>query len=571
MLFPQNGKKAGLYLRLSRDELVGRESNSIANQRMILTEYAQKNGLTVVDEYPDDGVSGTTFERPSFQKMMEDIKSGRIDTVIVKDLSRLGRDYLGTGEHIENIFPKLGVRFISIYENYDSLTDSESADFLPYINLCNERHAKQSGRKSKDTKDHMAAAGKFIGSKAPFGYILDPADKHHLLIDLDAAESVRLIFQYACDGLGYKAIARRLRARGVLNPTAYNNIKFPTHHKSEYWRQPHDWHESSIKSILTNPTYLGKIVSGRRRKPSFRSKEIVNMPEEAWITVEGMHEPIIDQHTWSQAQEKLKSRKRCDNQGAQQIFAGLAKCYDCGYALNYTYNKGNPRYQCSLYSTKGKGHCSSHFITYDDLYNAVLHDIQRRAKAAANMDSHLLARLSDEAAGILGKRARQAEKECARMNARIDELEAIIAKLYEDSALGHISAERCRALMDKFEQEQRDLKRERDEMTVELEAQRKRQSEMAVFTKVIAGYQELTELNATMLNELVSEIRVGSKYTADGIKKQTIKIVYKHECYVDYFDDGDLTPSTEAMTELEKLETAMSKKRDDAPMLPEAV
>lgn len=210
MQFPQNGKKAGLYLRLSRDELVGRESNSISNQRMILTEYAQKNGFVIVDEYADDGVSGTTFERPSFQRMMDDIKGGKIDTVIVKDLSRLGRDYLGTGEHIENIFPKLGVRFISIYESYDSFIDSESADFLPYINLCNERHAKQSGRKSKDTKDHMAAMGEFIGSKAPFGYVLDPDDKHHLLIDPEAADSVRLIFNYACNGLGYKAIARRL-------------------------------------------------------------------------------------------------------------------------------------------------------------------------------------------------------------------------------------------------------------------------------------------------------------------------------------------------------------------------
>lgn len=571
MQFPQNGKKAGLYLRLSRDELVGRESNSISNQRMILTEYAQKNGFVIVDEYADDGVSGTTFERPSFQRMMDDIKAGKIDTVIVKDLSRLGRDYLGTGEHIENIFPKLGVRFISIYESYDSFIDSESADFLPYINLCNERHAKQSGRKSKDTKDHMAAMGKFIGSKAPFGYVLDPDDKHHLLLDPEAADSVRLIFNYAGDGLGYKAIARRLRERGVRNPTAYNNIKFPTHHKSEYWRQPHDWHESSIKTILTNPTYLGKIVSGRRRKPSFRSKEIVAMPEESWIIVDGMHEPIIDQDTWDRAQEKLRVRKRCDNHGAQQMFAGLAKCYDCGYALNYTSNKGNPRYQCSLYSTKGKGHCSSHFITYEDLYNAVLYDIQRRAKAAANMDKHLLARLSNEAAGLLGKKARQAEKECARMNARVEELESIIAKLYEDSALGRIPVERSRTLMDKFEQEQRDLKLKRDEIAVELEAQRKRQSEMAVFTKAIAGYQELTALNTTVLNELVCEIRVGAKYTEDGVKKQKIKIVYKQDCYVDYFEDGGLFPRAEAMAELRKLEKEMSEKWTDAPSLPKVI
>lgn len=539
MLFPQNGKRAGLYYRLSRDELAGRESNSISNQRMILSEYAAKNGFTVVDEFADDGVSGTTFERPQFQRMMEEIRAGHIDTVIVKDLSRLGRDYLGTGDHIEKIFPKLGVRFISIYEGYDSFIDSESADFLPYINLCNERHAKQSGRKSKDTKDHMAALGKFIGSKASFGYVLDPEDKHHLLVDAEAAETVKQIFRYAGDGLGYKAIARRLREQNVLNPTAYNNIKFPTHHKSEYWRQPHDWHESSIKTILSNPTYLGKIVSGRRRKPSFRSKEIVRMPEEMWTVVEGMHEAIVTQEEWDRAQEKLAVRKRCDNHGAQQIFAGLAKCADCGYALNYTYNKGNPRYQCSLYSTKGKGHCSSHFITYADLYDAVLHDIQRRARAAAHMDTHLLARLSREASGLLDRKAQEAEREKKRMDARIEELDAIIAKLYEDSALDRISKERAQSLMAKFEGELKDLNSRRTELTNSLDAQVKRQSEMEEFTRVLARYQELQELNATILNELIREVRVGAKYIEDGVKKQKIQILYNHMCYVDYFEDID--------------------------------
>ena len=541
MLFPQNGKRAGLYYRLSRDELAGRESNSITNQRMILTEYADKNGFTVVDEFADDGVSGTTFERPQFQRMMDEIKAGHIDTVIVKDLSRLGRDYLGTGDHIEKIFPKLGVRFISIYEGYDSFIDSESADFLPYINLCNERHAKQSGRKSKDTKDHMAALGKFIGSKAPFGYILDPEDKHHLLVDPEAAETVKRIFHYAGDGLGYKAIARRLRELNILNPTAYNNIKFPTFHKSEYWRQPHDWHESSIKTILSNPTYLGKIVSGRRRKPSFRSKEIVSVPEEMWTVVDGMHEPIITQEEWDRAQEKLAVRKRCDNHGAQQIFAGLAKCADCGYALNYAYNKGNPRYQCSLYSTKGKGHCASHFITYADLYDAVLHDIQRRAKAAARMDAHLLARLSKEASGLINQKAQEAERERKRMDSRISELDAIIAKLYEDGALGRIPQERAQSLMNKFEGELKELTAKCAELTSTLDAQAKRQSEMETFTKVLAGYQDLQELNATILNELIREIRVGVKYMEDGVKKQKIQILYKHACYVDYFANMEFT------------------------------
>lgn len=543
MLIPANGRRAGLYYRLSRDELTGKESNSITHQRMILTEYAQKNGFTIVDEFADDGVSGTTFERPEFERMMDEIRAGNIDTVIVKDLSRLGRDYLGTGDYIEKIFPSLGVRFISIYEGYDSLIDSDSADFLPYINLCNERHAKQSGRKSKDAKDHMAAMGMFIGSKAPFGYILDPTDKHHLLPDPEAAETVKAIFRFAGDGFGYKAIARRLRDLGILNPTAYNNIKFPNFHKSEYWRQPHDWHESSIKTILTNPTYLGYVVSGRRRKPSFRSKEIVYMPEEEWTVVEGMHEPLISQEEWDRAQEKLAVRKRCDSRGAQQMFAGLVKCADCGYALNYAYCKGHPRYQCNLFSSKGKGYCSSHFITYDALYEVVLRDIRRRAEKAAHLEEHLMMRLSREASGILGRKVLKARQERKKIKDRISEVETVIAKLYEDSALGRLPQARAQTLTKKFDGELAELKARDDLLAQELEAQDNRQSETEAFTRILSGYQELQCLNAPILNELISEIRVGTKYMENGIKKQQISIIYKYACYVDYFEDDDLTPN----------------------------
>lgn len=214
-----------------------------------------------------------------------------------------------------------------------------------------------------------------------------------------------------------------------MNPTAYNNIKFPTLHKSEYWRQPHDWHPSSIKTTLNNPTYLGKIVSGRRRVKSFKDKEILKMPEESWIVVDGMHEPLIDQKTWDVAQEKLKVRKRTDNQGAQQIFAGLVKCADYGDAHAYTYNKGNPRYQCSLYNVKGKGYCCSHFITYDALYQAVMFDVSRMAKAAAGMNRHMVHHLKQETAGMLRKREQLAEKECVDMSKRVADLEVIIGRI----------------------------------------------------------------------------------------------------------------------------------------------
>lgn len=551
MLIPQNGDRAGLYFRLSRDEDSSKESNSITNQRKILTAYAEEHGFKVIDEYIDDGVSGTSFHRPGFDRMIEDAKAGKINVIIVKDLSRLGRNYLGSGDHIENVFPKLGVRFISIGDNYDSLFDDEpSADMVPIINFFNEFHAKQTSRKTRASKKVMAQGGKFIGTKAPFGYVIDPDDKHHLLVDEEAVPTVRQIFQYACDGLGFKAIAKRLRDAGVINPTAYNNIKFLTLHKSEYWRQPHDWHPSSIKTILTNPTYLGKIVSGRRRVKSFKDREILKMPEDSWIVVDGMHEPIIDQKTWDTVQEKLTVRKRSDNQGAQQLFAGLVKCADCGYALAYTYNKGNPRYQCSLYNVKGKGYCCSHFITYDALYQAVLFDVSRRAKAAANLDRHLIHRLKHETSGMLRKREQLAEKECTQMTVRIGELEVIIGKLYEDNALGRITPERYQKLLDTYEAEQKDLTGKRDSLQKELAVQKKKADETERFLQLIAGYKNIQELTAPMLNELIDRIEVGTKQTIDGVKKQEIRIIYKQFCYVEFGEMWDFPTTEEQRTAL---------------------
>lgn len=547
----QNGDRAGFYLRLSRDDDTNKESNSITNQRKILTAYAEEHNFKIIEEYIDDGVSGTSFERPAFNQMLEDAKVGKINVIIVKDLSRLGRNYLGSGDHIENVFPNLGVRFISIGDNYDSLFDDEpSADMVPIINFFNEFHAKQTSRKTSASKKVMAQGGKFIGTKAPFGYIIDPDDKHHLLPDEEAVPTVRQIFQYACDGLGFKAIAKRLRDAGVMNPTAYNNIKFPTLHKSEYWRQPHDWHPSSIKTILTNPTYLGKIVSGRRRVKSFKDREILKMPEDSWIVVDGMHEPIIDQKTWDTAQEKLTVRKRSDNQGAQQLFAGLVKCADCGYALAYTYNKGNPRYQCSMYNVKGKGYCCSHFITYDALYQAVLFDVSRRAKAAANLDRHLIHRLKHETSGMLKKREQLAEKECAQMTVRIGELEVIIGKLYEDNALGRITTDRYQKLLDTYEAEQKELTGKRDGLQKELAVQKKKADETERFLQLIAGYKDIQELTAPMLNELIDRIEVGTKQTIDGVKNQEIRIVYKQFCYVEFGEMWDFPTTDEQRTAL---------------------
>lgn len=541
-IIPPNEYKAAIYLRLSRDEDTKQESNSITNQRQILTNYANQQGYNIVGEYVDDGVSGVSFDRPGFQLMMGDITQGKINMVIVKDLSRLGREHIGTGQYIEQIFPRMGVRFIAMGENYDSLYDDEpSADMVPMINFLNELHAKQSSRKGRASKKLLAHAGKFQGNKAPHGYIKDPANKYHLLIDPEAAETIKFIFQLACDGLGYKAICRRLRDEGILNPTAYTNIKDPEHHAgSDYWKQPHDWHSSSVKTILHNPTYLGKIVSGRRTTRSFKDKQIIHQPEEEWIVTENMHEPIIDQRTWDLAHEKIKVRKRSDNQGAIQMFAGLVKCIDCGYALAYTKNGGNPYYQCSQYNVKGKDYCSSHYLRYDELYDVVLHDVRRRAKAAAEMDGYMLRRLRNEASGVLTKKLREAEKAFQTVDSRISELDTVIGRLYEDSALGRISRERFDSLLKKYESEQAELKERHTTIKQELAEQQKRQSESEQFMEMIAAYKDITALNQSILNELIHRIEVGPIQKEDGIRRRSIRIRYRQFCYVEVCSTEDL-------------------------------
>ena len=541
-IIPQNGYYAALYLRLSRDEDARHESNSITNQRQILTDYATQNGFNIAGEYIDDGVSGTTFDRVGFKQMIADIGEKQINMVITKDLSRLGREHIGTGQYIEQIFPRMGVRYIAIGDNYDSLYDDEpSADMVPMINFFNEFHAKQTSRKTRATKKALAKAGKFQGSKPPFGYVRDPLNKYHLLVDPEAAEIVRYIFQLSCDGFGYKAITKHLRKNGYMNPNAYVNTKDPEHHvKSDYWKNPHDWHATSIKTLLHNPTYLGKIVSGRRRSKSFKCKEIISVPEEDWIVVENMHEPIIEQSTWDLAHEKLKVRKRSDNHGATHMFAGLVKCSDCGYALAFTKSRGYKRYQCSLYNVKGKEYCASHHIGYDDLYNVVLHDIRRRAKAASILDEHMLYTLKQEAGGLLDKKLRQVEKEFKAIDERVAQLDMIIGKLYEDSALSRISPERFDSLLQKYEDEQAMLKAKCMEARRTLDEQQKRESESEQFMQMIATYSDITKLNTSILNELIERIDVGAIKTEDGVKRRSIKIKYRQYCYIEIFSHAEL-------------------------------
>ena len=523
-------KKAALYCRLSVDDGRLGESVSIGSQKILLEQYCKDHAITEYEIYDDDGYSGTNFDRPSFQKMYEDIKNGLIDTVIVKDQSRFGRSYIEVGMYVEQ-FKELGVRFIAVSDNYDSMKNDNDMMF-PMRNVLNDYFAREASIKTKCAKKAKAKAGQYIGSRPPFGYKLDPNDRHHLIIDEPAAETVRRIFRMAAQGIGYNKTAKIFREEKVLTPIAYFNLHNPDYYKSDYWRKEFDWHVTSIRVILENEVYLGKLIYGKQKSKSMKSKQKVKCPREEWIVVENCHEPIITQELWDSAHRMLSSKRRPTMTGEVQMFAGLLYCADCGHALTYSQKKRNDgsyhgAYSCWLYKTHGKEYCASHYITYDAVYDIVLQDVRRVLKVCRADKEQFREMLNNRCSDNSGQKIVQLEKDIRKAQERISELDRIMNRLYEDNALGRIPESRYGQMTKTYEAEQADLKSSVPEMRRELEALKAGTDSAERFTEVIDRYTKIRELNAEILNELIERIVVHSKEKVKGTVYQQVEIYYR--------------------------------------------
>lgn len=303
-------KKAALYCRLSVDDGRSGESISIESQKILLKQYCKSHGITDYEVYDDDGYSGTNFNRPAFERMRDDIDNDLIHTVIVKDQSRFGRSYIEVGMYVEE-FKDKGVRFIAVDDGYDSMKSDYDMMF-PMRNVINEYYAREASKKTKSAKRAKAKEGQYIGSRPPFGYKLDPKDRHHLVIDEPAAETVRRIFRLAAQGVGYNRMTKMFREEKLLTPIAYFNQHNPDYYKSDYWRKDFDWHVTSIRVILDNEVYLGKLIYGKQKNKSMKSKEKVKCPREEWIVVENCHEPIISQELWDTVHKILARQTPSD-------------------------------------------------------------------------------------------------------------------------------------------------------------------------------------------------------------------------------------------------------------------
>ncbi|WP_410064718.1 recombinase family protein [Ruminococcus sp.] len=523
--------KAALYCRLSVDDGNFGGSVSIETQKILLEQYCKDHKITDYKFYCDDGCSGTNFDRPSFKKMLSDIDEGKINLVIVKDLSRFGRNYVEAGMYVQR-FTDSNIRFIAADDNYDSLVNSDDLLF-PIKNVVNEMYARDVSKKTKAAKKAKARDGQFIGSKAPFGYKIDPNDRHHLIVDEPAAQVVKRIFRLASEGVGYNKMAKIFREEKVLTPIAYFNLNNPDYFKSDYWRKEFDWHVTSIRAILNNEVYLGKLVYGKQRNKSMKSKEKVRNPKEDWIVVENCHEPIITQELWDTVHKILNAKHRPAKAGEVQMFAGLLYCSDCGHCLTYSQKQRKDgsyhgAYSCWMYKTHGKEYCASHYITFDTIYELVLIDIQRNLFQYRKNTDKFKSILSRKYQSDSQKQAEQITLEYEQKQKRCEELDKIISRLYEDNVLGRIGDERYESMSQSYELEQVEIKKALPILKSKID-ELKRQSDCADnFINVIKKYTIIDKLDAAILNELIDKIVVHHKEQAeDGRTFQQIEIYYR--------------------------------------------
>lgn len=530
----QQQTRTAIYCRLSRDDEQSGESMSIENQRILLRRYAKEHGFEVVEVYTDDGWSGTNFDRPDFQRMKRDIESGGIDIVLVKDLSRLGRNQIETSLCIQVFFPEHQVRFIAVSENIDTVKGED--DFMELRNLFNEWFVRDTSRKVKSGYRQRALNGDYTGAFAPYGYRKDEQNKHKLIPDANTAAIVQRIFRLALEGHSPYKIGRLLRADRILTPRAYLAEQHQRYLKVVNTRHPYDWGATTVKVILQNKVHLGHMVSHKMTKPSFKKKRVVVVPEDEWIEVPNMHEPLIDEETFTLAQKVIRVKKRPTKEGEHQIFAGLLKCSTCGQGLSFARGGssktsggkgGRGSFACNQSRTHGKVYCSFHYISYMDIYDVVLANIQRHARTAKEKESAFAEKIAMMSQSQQKKQWGVAIKERDKLNSRESELQTIQRKLYEDNALGRITDEQFVALSRDFTTEQVQLKERLKLLEDQLNQAASQHENTTRFLERVRAYTNMQELTKPILNELIDKVVVFDAEKINGKRVQRIDIYYR--------------------------------------------
>ncbi len=529
-----NDKITALYCRLSKDDGTNNESMSISTQKTMLKDYAKRNGFLNCQFYVDDGYSGTNYDRPAFRQLIEDIQDGEVSTLITKDLSRLGRNYLETGTYIEVFFPNHNVRYIAINDGVDSI-DNAQMDITPFRNIINEMYAKDTSRKIKSALHARKMQGKYMATTAPFGYQKDEKDHNHLVIDEVTAPVVELIFSIAEEGVGLHTICNRLRKAKVIKPSFYKKEMFERYTDEE---KMYDWDTAYVSKILHDPVYAGNLTVAERPTKTMRSKKRQYIPYAEREVIYGTHEPIIEQSRWNTVQKILESRPPVigeSSSGYDNIFRGIIKCADCGSAMLAKVEQKRKRnnvldktfYCCTKYRKFGKEGCSSHTIEARTVHEVVLADIQKHAGQALTDRKAMVTEIAERLNLQMSADREQQKKELRQCKQRVSEIENLYAKLYEDLTRELLTEKRFQMLSARYDSEQEELTAKIKELEKSAIADKEQLSSIEHFAEQISGYAGITELNFKIINQLIEKILVSEPVEVDGQKIQRLTIHYK--------------------------------------------
>ncbi|MDU3780163.1 MAG: recombinase family protein [Flavonifractor plautii] len=502
--------RLGEYIRLSKEDLKkGKDdSNSVKNQRDLLNDFYQKHleEFESVSEYVDDGHTGTDANRENFQRLLADVMSGKINCVVVKDLSRFARNYSDAGSLIDNLFVQMGVRFISLAENVDSFVnpDSVSSIIVPITNVMNDQYCYQTSKKIRQVFDYKRRNGQYIGSFAPYGYVKDPKDKHQLIVDPEAAEIVRLIYDMTLQGVTRRGIVYHLNDHGIPSPTTYRRIKGLPNSCSVSDNPM--WGDRVLTNILTNPTYTGDLVQGRRRVKSYKVHEIEAVPEDEWVRVPDTHEAIIDRETFDKVQALLKRDTRTAPRKKElHLFSGFLRCADCGKSITRSQSGKNVYYACSTYKYRSRAACSMHSIKHERLEAAVLFAVRQQVHLAVSY-SELVARINS--APIKKSQSCRLDDLIAAKERELTKITRYKQSLYQDWKDGEITQQDYRNMKADYERQAAALSDVLERLTAERAELANGVDNEHPALVAFMKYQNIETLNREILIELVDYIKV---------------------------------------------------------------
>ena len=518
---------AFLYERLSRDDNLEGESYSIGNQKKLLTKVAKEKGYTNLVHFLDDGISGVTMDRPGFNDMMEQLAAGKAAAVFVKDLSRLGRNYIEVGRLTEEFFPEHDIRLVAVSDNID--TAEGENELAPIRNLFNEWYARDISKKRRISNKIKGNAGEPMGPP-PYGYKKDPEDPKRWIVDEEAAQVVRRVFRMTLDGYGTEQIATIFSEEKILTPIAYWREKGVNRPGKSKLRGPYMWNSSTITHILSLQEYCGDILNFKTYSKSYKNKKRLANDRENWVIFQDVHEPIIERAVFEQVQQKRgKIRKRRTHEGERNMFSGLLVCADCGHNLHFHFNQGNPDikyFNCSNYKGN-RGTCTStHYVRVDFLEQVVLGEIRRLTKFASQFEDEFVKAVIGHSQQAEATDRKLKEKELKALQARDEELDGLFERIYEDNVSGKLSDDRFTRMSRRYEEEQKELAEKIKALRAEIDKQNSQSMTTDMFISLVRKYTRARKLTPRMLNELIEKIEVFNAEKVDGVWEQRLRIHY---------------------------------------------